>query len=133
MTETSRPNQPSPLDTVTAMLPELDGATLEWWRYSITHGQCVWRVSNLPRGVGYISMVGTYYINVPPIMHNVRLRIATHGETEALRQRLPELGDSLRERQYRFIECNEGTFAIWSKGFCVIWDELEAARMVRDM
>ena len=134
MAETPRPNQPSPLDKINARLPELDGATLEWWRYSITHGKCVWRVSNLPRkGVGYVVMIATYYINFPTVMNNVRLRVATDSETEALRDRLPDQGGSLRANGHRIVDCTEGTFAIWSNGFRIVWDEDEAARILHDM
>ncbi len=110
----------------------LDGATLEWRGYSISHGACLWRVTGLPPGVGYVYMAATYFINFPPIMHDIRIRLATNDETEDLRHRLPGPGESLRQREYRFVECKEGIYAVWSKGFCVIWDEVAAARMLRD-
>ena len=128
---TTRP--PKSVEEVNATLHQFDGATLEWWRFSVTHLQCVWKVTGLPQGVGYIFMLATYYMNFPTVMHDVRLRIATIAETEELRLQLPQAHKSLPEYHYRIAECQEGLFSVWSKGFIVVWGEQEATRMLQQM
>lgn len=134
MTEIPRPQPPKSVEEVNTLLYQLDGATLEWWGFSVSHGRCVWKVTGLPQGIGYVFMVATYYVNVPLAMHTVRLRVATVEETEDLRKLLPPAeGKRLREQDYRIVECQEGKFSVWSMGFIIVWGETEADPLLRAM
>ena len=131
MSEISPPQWPQFMEEINAALPLLDGATVEWWGFAVSHGHSVWKLTGLPQGVGYIFMVSTRYVHFPLIMHNVKIRVATSQETDALRGLLsPQDAESLQEQFYHTIECEEGTFSIWSRSFAVLWGERNVKQML---
>lgn len=99
-------------------LLQLDGADLQWWQLSIAYGSLVLKIVGLTSETAYLSFVmSADYVDMPFLMHNVRLRVATQSSMDALLQRLnPEqgpFGELLLEMSWKeiiHITCAEGEY-----------------------
>ena len=92
-------------------MPQLTGATLEWWALTLSLGQLAFQVRDAAGGSAWISTSGTSYIDFGAVMHNIRLGLATEEETEHLRQLMPE-GERpfVRREDHLVIHSSEGRF-----------------------
>jgi hypothetical protein len=109
-------------EATSACLRELDGATLHWWELVCAHWSFRLVARGLSRGLAQIGFSATHYLDCPITMHNVRLRLATEQETEALRRTLPPKDASWLQREdHLVIECEEGTYSIWAKAMVIEW------------
>lgn len=113
---------------------ELDGATLEWWLFTISHNILILRASNGSAVFGKLYFHVTVEMNILPVMHNVRLRMATEEENSVYRAGLKGRlaayegeaffysGFPLRNGRC-IIECDEGIFLIWAQELRLTWME----------
>jgi hypothetical protein len=123
--------------TVLALSPrfqELEGATLEWWLFSISHTTLILRASNLSGPFGKLFCSSTVRVKILPVMRNVRIRMATAEENRlyrpGLQGRFAEYagetmiysGYSLRNGRC-IIECDEGVFSVWAAYMSLTWTE----------
>ena len=103
---------------------ELEGLTLEWWSTMLGHNGFFFRGTLAQGRYAQLRFWYTLQIDVVPVMHNCRLRMATIQENERLRKQLTEIQshfeDFPEEMGYSMeadriiIECDEGTFSIWA-------------------
>src|SRR5262249_54159673 len=133
-----------PIDQ-SAHLVEVQGATLQWWRYSVGHQTLLLVATGLP-GEPFVLRFGyTHYVDCPTTMHNVRLRMATADEREALRPRITSHLAAMFDRDRPLVsnvahepregllvvECDEGKFRIWAGVLFLSWrDKVEFAGFV---
>jgi hypothetical protein len=113
---------------------ELDGAMLEWWLFKISHRTLILRASHGSNVFGKLYFGSTVLMKILPVMHNVRIRMATEEENSeyrsGLKGRLAEYagegyffsGFSLRNGRC-IIESDEGIFSIWAEVFRCMWTE----------
>jgi hypothetical protein len=120
-----------------AHLVEIQGATLQWWRYHVSHTTLVLVATGLPGEPFALQFGITAYVDCPMIMHNVRLRMATAEERAALRPRIsshlaarfdrdrPTVSNvALEPREgLMAIECDEGVFSIWAGVLLLSWSD----------
>jgi hypothetical protein len=124
-----------PLETIVPCT-EIEGATLQWWHLQLSgHLPVMLVATGLPGEPRAIRFSYTRYIDCPTTMHNVKLRMATVEESEALRPRLAkhvvasayegplaesENGWAPRDAQV-LIECDEGIFLVWAEALLLSW------------
>ncbi len=101
----------------------LDGASLEMELFNVSHGNLWFKVITPEHREAGLYFAGTWLMNCPTVMHEIRLRQANEVETERTMSLLnSELIQWLRKEDLYTIDCQEGIYSIWASTMEFEWE-----------
>ena len=101
--------------------PELDGANVSWWGFSISHSRLRLLASSAS-GFAEIYFSFVRYVDCPTTMHSARLRRASESDTESIRELLPpDERDLLKQKDLFLINSDEGKSFVWAQQAGFAW------------
>ena len=112
--------------TMKDAFPQLDGADIQCWELTISMSSLGFKILGLTSEPAYLFFGSPDYLEIPLVMHNVRVRLATPQSLYALRDRLklnPGFMSNWLEKwswkEVIHITCSEGEYFV-AAGFADI-------------